>query len=156
RTGAKPASLLIGTGSDEVIAMVINAFAQPRTRGAPASILTTTPSFVMYKLTSRAHGVRPVEVPLDAQWDLDMSSMERAIAMMSTSVVWVASPNNPTSNRMSEDRLARLADVTTPKGDGSGAFFVIDEAYVDYAGSSLRTWRARHPHVGILRTLSKI
>jgi histidinol-phosphate aminotransferase len=36
------------------------------------------------------------------------------------------------------------------------AFVVVDEAYVDYAGDSLRSWRARFPHLGILRTLSKV
>ena len=33
---------------------------------------------------------------------------------------------------------------------------MLDEAYVDYAGESLRAWRARHPRLAILRTLSKV
>jgi histidinol-phosphate aminotransferase len=36
------------------------------------------------------------------------------------------------------------------------ALVVIDEAYVDYAGESLRAWRAKHPNLAVLRTLSKI
>jgi histidinol-phosphate aminotransferase len=76
--------------------------------------------------------------------------MKRAVEMMPPSVVFVASPNNPTGNRMSEDRLEALLAST---GD---ALVVLDEAYVDYAGESLRGWRAKHPRLAILRTLSKV
>ena len=101
RTGAKVADLLVGTGSDEVIALVANALAWPRRRNTQGVILTPTPTFVMYRITARAHGLKPVEVPLDATWDLDVAMTKKAIAMMQPSVVFVASPNNPTGNRMS-------------------------------------------------------
>jgi histidinol-phosphate aminotransferase len=74
--------------------------------------------------------------------------------MMQPSVVFVASPNNPTGNVVSD---ARLEDLLAACGPGEAACFpILDEAYVDYAGRSLRGWRARHPHMGILGTLSKI
>ena len=38
----------------------------------------------------------------------------------------------------------------------SQSFFVLDEAYVDYAGESKRAWREEHAHLGVLRTLSKV
>jgi histidinol-phosphate aminotransferase len=194
RTGAKAGDLLIGTGSDEVIALVANALAWPRRRNTQGVILTPTPTFVMYRITARAHGLKPVEVPLDASWDLDVAMTKKAIAMMQPSVVFVASPNNPTGNRMSADRLeeivkaaggmsgsgagtatgtgtatgekeaarsamaAMLLSATGTEGGEGAAFTIIDEAYVDYAGphASLRGWRERYPHLGILRTLSKI
>jgi histidinol-phosphate aminotransferase len=101
-------------------------------------------------VTSRAHGLKAVEVPLDAEWDLDVGALKRAIDMMQPNVIFVASPNNPTGNRMSDERVAELLS------NAPDAFVVIDEAYVDYAGESLRTWRARFPRLGILRTLSKV
>jgi histidinol-phosphate aminotransferase len=150
RTGARAEDLLVGTGSDEVISLVVNALARPRERSPQAVVLSPTPTFVMYRITARAHGVKPVEVPLDAAWDIDVDVTTRAIAMMDPNVVFVASPNNPTGNRMSEDRVRALVSAS------SRALFVLDEAYVDYAGASLRVLRAEHPHVGVLRTLSKI
>ena len=76
-------------------------------------------------------------MPLDASWDLDATSMARAIEMMQPSVVFVASPNNPTGNRMSDARLEAVLAAA------KGAFVVLDEAYVDYAHTgSLRAWRA--------------
>jgi histidinol-phosphate aminotransferase len=152
RTGAKPDDLLIGTGSDEAIALIGNALAAPRTRNPQGVILTPTPTFVMYRITARSHGLKPVEVPLDASWDLDVGTTTKAIAMMRPNVVFVASPNNPTGNSMSPDRLEEIVKAC------AGAFVVVDEAYVDYAGAgaSVRGWRQRYPHLGILRTVSKI
>lgn len=151
RTGAMADDLLVGTGSDEVISLLVNALARPRGKMPQAVILAPTPTFVMYRVTARGHGAKAVEVPLDAQWDLEATSMARAIEMMQPSIVFIASPNNPTGNRMSEARLQSVMAAA------KGAFVVLDEAYVDYAAApSLRTWRARYPHLGILRTLSKI
>lgn len=156
RTGARPENMLVGTGSDEVIALVLNALARPRGKNPQAVVMTPVPTFVMYRVTARGHGMKPVEVPLDASWDLDVRSMKAAITMMQPSVVFVASPNNPTGNRMSTDRIEELVSACAPQA--GGALAIVDEAYVDYAGpaASLRTWRARHAHLGILRTLSKI
>jgi histidinol-phosphate aminotransferase len=154
RTGAAPADLFVGAGSDEVISLVLTAFARPRENHPQPVVLTPVPTFVMYRVTARAHGHKPVEVPLDAGWDLDAGMMTRAIEMMRPNVVFVASPNNPTGNRMSQDRLEQVVTAA------ASAFVVVDEAYVDYAGqeASLRTWRTAQPHahLGILRTVSKI
>jgi histidinol-phosphate aminotransferase len=150
RTGARAEELLIGTGSDEVISLLLTALARPRPDTPQAVVLSPTPTFVMYRVTAKAHGCKPVEVPLDARWDLDLGAMKRAIEMTRPSVVFVASPNNPTGNRMSEDRLEVLLAAA---GD---ALVVLDEAYVDYAGQSLRSWRVRHPRLAVLRTLSKV
>jgi histidinol-phosphate aminotransferase len=150
RTGARVDDLLVGAGSDEIIALLLSALTVPR-RGAPqAVVVAPTPTFVMYRVTARAHGVKVVEVPLDATWDLDVGAMARAIELTSPNVVFVASPNNPTSNRMSDDRLVALLEGAPE------ALVVVDEAYVDYAGDSVRGLRARFPNLGILRTLSKV
>ena len=51
---------------------------------------------------------------------------------------------------MTPDRLAQVIEAAKE------SFVVLDEAYVDYAGDSLRAWRAKYPNLGVLRTLSKI
>jgi histidinol-phosphate aminotransferase len=149
RTGARPEDLLVGTGSDEVISLMLTALAHPRA-GPQAVVVSPTPTFVMYRVTARAHGLKSVEVALDDAWDLDLAATKRAVEVLRPNVVFVASPNNPTGNRMSEDRLAALVQASRE------SLFVLDEAYVDYAGESLRGWRTRYPNLGILRTLSKV
>jgi histidinol-phosphate aminotransferase len=106
----------------------------------------------MYRVTARGHGLKPVEVPLDVAWDLDVGQTKRAIEMMQPSIVYIASPNNPTANRMSD---GRVRDVIEASKD---ALAIVDEAYIDYAGpgASLRGWRSAYRHLGILRTVSKV
>lgn len=152
RTGANVADLLVGTGSDEVISLLDTALARPQSRNPQAVVLTPTPTFVMYRITARGHGLKPVEVPLDVAWDLDVNQTKRAIEMMQPSIVYIASPNNPTGNRMTE---GRVRDVIVAAKD---AVAIVDEAYIDYSGpdASLRGWRVEHRHLGVLRTVSKI
>src|SRR5688572_31421495 len=124
----------------------------PRSTLFPYTTLFRSPTFVMYRITARGHGLKPVEVPLDAAWDLDVAMMKRAIEMMQPNLVFIASPNNPTGNVMTR---ARLEEVITA---AKGSLVLVDEAYIDYAGEamSVRPWRSTHVHLGILRTVSKI
>jgi histidinol-phosphate aminotransferase len=152
RTGARPEEILIGTGSDDVIGVLLTALARPRERAPVATVLVPTPTFVMYRTTAKANGLKPVEVPLDDTWDLDVGQMKRAIEMTRPGVVFIASPNNPTGNCMSDDRIAAVIEAAA----GYDTLVVVDEAYGDYAGKSLAGWRERYPNLGILRTLSKV
>jgi histidinol-phosphate aminotransferase len=152
RTGVRPEEILLGTGSDEIISILLTALARPRPPAPVATVLAPTPTFVMYRVTARSNGLKPVEVPLDAQWDLDVGAMSRAIDVLRPNVVFVASPNNPTSNRVSDDRLASVIEAAATQD----ALVVVDEAYADYAGTSVRSWRARYPNLAVLRTLSKV
>ncbi len=150
RTRARPDELLIGSGSDEVIGILLSAMAQPRPRAAQPVVVVPTPTFVMYRVTAKLHGYKPIEVPLDAKWDLDVAAMGRAIEVTRPNIVFIASPNNPTGNRMSDDRIAAVLEAARD------ALVVVDEAYVDYAGDSLRAWRSRYPNLALMRTLSKV
>jgi histidinol-phosphate aminotransferase len=166
QTDAPEDALLVGTGSDEVISLLLTALARPRAKAPQGVVLSPTPTFVMYRVTARGHGLKPIEVPLDASWDLDDAAMLRIVDATRPNVVFVASPNNPTGNRMNEGRLAAIVE------SARDALVVIDEAYIDYAQAgdaaepslrsgvrptaSLRSWRERHAHVAIMRTLSKV
>ena len=117
---ARRRALVTVTGATAVLALVAACSGAPAPNPSGSSsaktsdyaVLTPTPTFVMYRITARGHGLKPVEVPLDAGWDLDVSMTKRAIAMMQPSVVFVASPNNPTGNRMSLDRLEEIVAAT--------------------------------------------
>jgi histidinol-phosphate aminotransferase len=77
--------------------------------------------------------------------------MKLAIETAHPNIVYVATPNNPTGNRVSDDRLRAVVEAA------KDALVVIDEAYIDYAARpSLRAWREGRPNVAILRTLSKV
>lgn len=150
RTGVTPDEILVGTGSDEIISLLLTAVARPRARGGPAQVLTSTPTFVMYRLSALVRGLRVIEVPLDDGWDLPVASFERAIELGSPNLVFIASPNNPTGNLMSRDRLERIIQAA------AGALVIVDEAYVDYAPRTQQDLLGKYPNVALLRTLSKV
>jgi histidinol-phosphate aminotransferase len=148
RLGVTPAEILVGAGSDELIALLLTVLAP---RGArPTTVLTTSPTFVMYRQHARVRGQRVVEVPLDDDWDLPGAALDKAIETEMPNVVFIASPNNPTGNLASLERLEWLIQRA------ADALIVIDEAYVDYASRDQLHLYHRYPNVAIMRTLSKV
>ncbi len=148
--GAHPDQLVLGSGSDEVIALLCTALARPREGRARAVVLYPTPTFVMYRITALAHGLEPVEVPLRADFSLDVPAMLAAIAAHRPSLVFLATPNNPTGNAFADDALRAVVE------GARDALVVIDEAYAAFAGRSLSAWCDAYPHVALLGTLSKV
>jgi histidinol-phosphate aminotransferase len=150
RSGVSPEEVLVGVGSDEVIALLLTVLSRPRSGSQQPGVLTTTPTFVMYRMAARVRGCRVIEVPLDENWDLAESSMLRAIEFSPPNLVFVASPNNPTGTCPSLERLKRVIAAA------DGSLVVIDEAYVDYARGDCFELYRDHPNVAITRTLSKL
>ena len=60
------AGILLGNGSDEIIAIVTQTLARPG-----AAVLAPEPSFVMYRMNAHWNHVRYVGVPLRADFSLD-------------------------------------------------------------------------------------
>jgi histidinol-phosphate aminotransferase len=148
--GVTPQEILPGIGSDEVISLLLTAFVRPLPPADTATVLTTTPSFVMYRMSARCRGLRVLEVPLDATWDLSLDALKSALQVAPPSIVFIASPNNPTGNLMSHERLSGLI------GAAPHALVVIDEAYIAYSDRDQMDLYRRFENVAILRTLSKV
>ena len=125
--GVSAAEILVGDGSDEIITMLLSAFSQPRDRADGAVIMTTTPTFVMYRMSAKVRSQRVLEVPLDAAWDLASDSMLRGLELSPPNVIFIATPNNPTRNQVNRERLERLI------GAAPTSLVVIDEAYIPYS-----------------------
>jgi histidinol-phosphate aminotransferase len=149
-SGVTPDEILVGDGSDEIIAMLLTALSQPRDRAEGALIMTTTPTFVMYRMSARVRSQRVLEAPLDADWDLAESSLLRGVELTPPNVLFLASPNNPTGNLMNRERLERVIRAA-PR-----SLVVIDEAYIPYSANDQLDLYRRYENVAILRTLSKI
>lgn len=150
RFGGEPSEYLVGSGSDEVIALLATALSEPREGAAQPVVLYPEPTFVMYGITGLGHGWRARSVPLTARWQLDEEAMRRALQEVAPNVVYYASPNNPTGNLFDEDVLERLISAFP------NTLHVIDEAYAPFSDQRLGAWCERWPQVGVLGTLSKV
>jgi histidinol-phosphate aminotransferase len=138
--------LMLGNGSDELIDLLSVACNVPG-----ATILAPVPGFVMYEMSARLRGLRFVGVPLTPAFELDEAAMLQAIAEHRPALTYLAYPNNPTANLFDDRIIDRLVEAI---GLQHG-LVVLDEAYQPFAS---RTWMDRmagHPHVLVLRTLSK-
>jgi histidinol-phosphate aminotransferase len=134
--------LVFGNGSDELIALLLAAFAGP--------VLYPVPTFVYYRLAAIARGTPAIEVPTGPRFELDEAAIERAIGEHRPSVVFLALPNNPTGT------LWRMDVATELAARHRDVVIVSDEAYVAYSGRTSMHALAAHPNLVVMRTLSKI
>ena len=138
------AAMVLGNGSDELIQIVTAAIARPG-----ASVLAPDPTFVMYRIYAMHSGVRYVPVPLRADFTLDADAFVAAIARERPSLVWLASPNNPTGRALPLATIERILAAAP-------GLVVVDEAYADFAGATLLPRVLEFPNLVVLRTLSKV
>jgi histidinol-phosphate aminotransferase len=148
--GGSADEYVLGAGSDELISLMATAMSRPRAGAERPTVVFPEPTFVMYGMTSRAHGWRPTGVPLDDGWDLDANAMADTLERTNPNIVYYASPNNPTGNCFSRDKIESLVDAFP------NVLHVIDEAYGAYSGQSFATFAEERPHCALLGTLSKV
>jgi len=142
-TGLKSADwLLHGNGSDELIYYLIATFGGP--------VLVPVPTFSMYATIALALGERVVRVPLDYDFDLDLPRTLAEIEKKKPRLIFLSSPNNPTGNRFSEEKILKVIKA-------SSGIVVVDEAYEPFSkGGSFIPYLKKYENLLILRTLSKI
>ncbi len=138
--------LILGNGSDELIDILSVACNVPG-----ATMLAPVPGFVMYALSAQLRGLSFVGVPLTSEFELDEAAMLAAIEQHRPALTYIAYPNNPTANLFDDAIIDRIvAAVGAQQG-----LVVFDEAYQPFSSRSWMQRMAQHPHVLVLRTLSK-
>jgi histidinol-phosphate aminotransferase len=88
----------------------------------------------------------------DQRYALDVAAV--IAALPGAGAVWLCVPNNPTGTPESRDDLLAILDAGAALPDG-GPAIVVDEAYIEFDGSSLVELRERYPALIVVRTMSK-
>lgn len=146
--------LMLGNGSDELIGLLALACAVPPSAAngqQKAVVLAPEPGFVMYAMSAQLQGLDYVGVPLTPDFALDVPAMLAAIAQHHPAITYLAYPNNPTASLWADDAMEAVIEAA----GAQGGLVVIDEAYQPFAAKSYLNRLTRHPHVLLLRTLSK-
>ena len=146
--GLDPARIVCGTGSDELLSLIANAYIGPGDEG-----VFSRHGFLVYKINILGAGGTPViadETDLTASVDALLACVTER-----TKVVFLANPNNPTGTYLPFDEVRRLHE-----GLPSDVLLVLDSAYAEYvrrndysAGLELAL---SAPNVVMCRTFSKI
>ena len=138
--------VVLGNGSDELIAMVSVACARP---GAKA--LAPVPGFVMYALSAQLSGLEFIGVPLRRDFSLDLPAMLAAIEAHRPAITYLAYPNNPTGALFDADDMVRILQAV-----GDSGVVIVDEAYQPFAQASFMPRLAEFGNLIVMRTVSKL
>jgi len=140
-TGVKAGSIVAGAGSDDLIDIILRLFIEPGDR-----VINCPPTFGMYPFCTVIVGGEITRVPRRADFSLDVPAIIKAIDAR-TKVIFIASPNNPSGNRAKETEIKELLS--------RDLMVVVDEAYVEFSGSSLTPLVSQYANLIVLRTFSK-
>ena len=139
--GIKPANIIAGNGSDELLSLLLRCFVGPGERVAFA-----VPTYSLYDtLVEIADGVAArVNFPEDF-------AVPESLARQNAALTFLCNPNAPSGTLVSLAEIAKLAGAVA-------GILVVDEAYVDFAeseGASAIPLIRQIPNLIVLRTFSK-
>lgn len=147
--GVSPENIIVGSGSNELIELLIRTFTTPEDE-----ILLAKGSFPAYRISAQAHGRPFVEVPMREGHRYDLPAMARAVSPR-TRMVFLANPDNPTGTVFSRAELEAFLRAVP-----SDVIVVHDEAYFEFVEwpeyTSAVPLLAQYPNLVALRTFSKI
>ncbi|RAI02570.1 histidinol-phosphate transaminase [Acuticoccus sediminis] len=113
--------IVVGNGSETLIAALSRAFLQPG-----AGVLTVTPGFGLHEIEPLAEGADVTKVPMTGALEFDIGRLTEAMDE-APRLVFLSSPSNPVGTTLSRDALHRLLAAVRP-----GTLFVFDEAYAEF------------------------
>lgn len=143
----KSENIVVGNGSDEIIALLANAFL-----GTGEEALMPLPSFLMYKICVQIAKGTPVMVPLkDYQIDFD-NTLEKI--SKKTRMIFLTNPFNPTGSVFTKQDFLRFA-----KKVPADVLIILDEAYIEFVKDDFIFNSLENPltdnRIVTLRTFSK-
>jgi len=140
-------NVVLGNGSNEIIELLFHTFTRPGIH----DIITARHAFAVYTLMAQLFGVR-AHVVDDTDYTPDLPAMLRAVTPQ-TRLIFLASPNNPTGTRVTNEALADFLAKLPPH-----VIAVLDEAYYEFLDNPPDTVARvkAGERVVLMRTFSKI
>jgi histidinol-phosphate aminotransferase len=155
--GCQPENIIIGNGSDEVLALATRAFVEPKGKAESGKresgkviVQYFTPSYSLYPVLADTHGAAKNAVALNVDFSLPgVAELRRGKKWrFDAALTLVTTPNAPGGRGYKTSELEKLCRAQ--KG-----VVVLDEAYVDFANEHALKLALKLPHVLVARTFSK-
>ena len=151
----RPGNIIIGNGSDELLAMAVRAFVEPaaalaKSRAHRATVQFFAPSYSLYPVLADIHGATGNAVPLKPDFRLPtVAELRRGRQWdFRAALTFVTTPNAPSGCGYRTAQLEALCRAQ--KG-----VVVLDEAYVDFARENALPLALKYRNVLVARTFSK-
>jgi histidinol-phosphate aminotransferase len=132
-TGFPTEMITTGCGSDDVLDGAMRAFGEPGD-----AIAYTAPTFVMIPVFARLNRLAQVIVPGEQ------------LLQTGARIIYICSPNNPTGTATPRQRIVEILRARM-----AGQIVIVDEAYAEFAGTSVLDLVREFPSLIVTRTMSK-
>jgi histidinol-phosphate aminotransferase len=161
----KPENIIVGNGSDELLALATRAFVEPvgrvtrvpnqknsgtRVTRPSEMVQYFTPSYSLYPVLADIHGAHKNPVPLATDFTLpSVNELRRGKKWdFNAALTLVTTPNAPSGCGYFTRELEQLCRA-------QNGIVILDEAYVDFAEENAMSIALKYPHVIVSRTFSK-
>ena len=135
--------IMVGHGADELIDLIMRLFIQPGD-----AVIDCPPTFGMYSFDTALNGGVLINIPRRPDFSVDIDAIESTVAKApNVKLLFLTSPNNPDGGILSDGDLGRLLDLPLA--------VILDEAYVEFHGTSRVNSVLEHENLIVLRTFSK-
>lgn len=137
--GVESKNVVLGNGSDEILAFIFEAFCDKNIPVAYPDI-----SYGFYEVFASRYGIESQVIPLKGDYSLcadDYCGLNKTVV--------IANPNAPTGMAISLDDIEKIAS-SNPNN-----VVVIDEAYVDFGGESAVELTKKYGNLIVVQTFSK-
>jgi len=134
--GVQPSQVFVGNGSDEVLAHAFHGLFQP--------LLFPDVTYSFYPVYCGLYGIDYETVRLDERFQIDVADYARP-----NGGIIFPNPNAPTGCVLALDAIERLLQANPD------SVVLVDEAYIDFGGTSAVALVDRYPNLLVTQTLSK-
>ena len=126
KLGLSTDRIVVGNGSEEMIAAVCRAVLRPG-----AAVATVCPGFGLHEIEALANGAIVEKVAMRADLDFDIPAI-LAVLERAPAIFFLSSPSNPVGSALDRDSLDRIVAAVRPQ-----TLLVLDEAYFEFADDDL-------------------
>ena len=136
--GLDTGNVSVGNGSDEVLAHIFRAFLQD------TGVAFPDVTYGFYPVLCSLLGIKYKTVPLRGDFSIDVSDYEGI-----DSAVCIANPNAQTGVYLAPEKVEELVL------QNRGRLVIVDEAYIDFGGSSAVPLVKKYDNLIVVQTMSK-
>ncbi|MFS8050540.1 histidinol-phosphate transaminase [Rhizobium sp. BR 314] len=148
KLGVATDRIVVGNGSEEMIAAVCRAVLRPG-----AVVATICPGFGLHEIEALANGAVVVKVPMRRDLEFDIAAIIGELEK-TPAIFFLSSPSNPVGVALGRESLDRIIAAVRPE-----TLLVLDEAYFEFADDNLpdglAVLSASSLSFVVLRTFSK-
>ncbi|MFL2642142.1 MAG: histidinol-phosphate transaminase [Dehalococcoidia bacterium] len=140
--GVDEENIVAGSGADEMIELIFKIYGKK-----DDALVDLQPTFGMYSFLATSMGMKVVSSPRNNDWSINLKQTTDLIKKNNSKLIFIASPNNPTGNVLTESEIKILLDT--------GIIIIIDETYYEFCSKSSAHLIDSYENIIVLRSFSK-